>query len=198
MKKKNILKFLSLLLTISLFFNTSTISQAKSKVKLNKTKVVLAMNNIVDLTVKNTSKKPKWSSSNKSVAIVNSDGEVKAINTGIARIKAKIGNKKYTCTVIVPKQFISNKSITLRKGESKKLQIYGISKTDEITWTSTDDRVADISESGNVIGKKSGKAIIYAILNYGVGKTYKCEVTITDESSSSNPIPTTTLVLEYK
>ena len=51
--------------------------------------------------VKGTKKKPKWSSSKKSVATVSSKGKVVAKKAGSATITAKIGKKKYKCKVTV-------------------------------------------------------------------------------------------------
>lgn len=67
---------------------------------LNKTKVSLTpgQNTVLKL---DTSKKIKWSSSNKKVASVTSKGKVTAKQAGKATITASVGKKKYTCVVTV-------------------------------------------------------------------------------------------------
>lgn len=47
------------------------------------------------------SKSVKWSSSNPEIAIVYSNGKVKAVSTGTATITATVGDKTATCTVTV-------------------------------------------------------------------------------------------------
>lgn len=76
-------------------------TQAKAKVKLNKTSISLQKGKTYTLKVKGTKKKPKWSSNKKSIATVSKKGKVTAKKAGNAVITAKIGKKKYTCKVKV-------------------------------------------------------------------------------------------------
>lgn len=69
--------------------------------KISKSKVTLTKGKSITLKVTGTKKKPKWSSSKKSVAVVSRNGRVTAKKAGTAKITAKIGKKKYTCKVIV-------------------------------------------------------------------------------------------------
>lgn len=185
MKRKKYLKLLSLVIIVALLVNISTASQAKPKPKLNKTKLTLTIGRSSSLTLKNTNAKVKWSSSNKSVASVNSLGDVTAKKAGTANIKAKAGKKTYTCKVTVPKQYISKTAMTLDAGSSKTLRIYGVSSSDDIFWSSDDESIATVSSKGKVTALASGRTIIRATLNSGVGKTYKCEVLVYGD----NPYP---------
>lgn len=185
MKRKKYLKLLSLVIIVALLVNISTASQAKPKIKLSKTKLTLTIGQVGSLTLKNTTAKVKWSSSNKSVASVNSIGDVTAKKAGSAKIKAKSGKKTYTCTVTVPKQYISKTAMTLNAGDSKTLKVYGISTKDDVFWSSDDESVATVSKNGMVTAFESGRTTIRAILNSGVGKTYKCEVLVYGD----NPYP---------
>ena len=185
MKRKKYLKLLSLVIIVALLVNISTASQAKPKPKLNKTKLTLTIGRSSSLTLKNTSAKVKWSSSNKSVASVNSLGDVTAKKAGTANIKAKAGKKTYTCKVTVPKQYISKTAMTLDAGSSKTLRVYGVSSSDDIFWSSDDESIATVSNKGKVTALASGRTIIRATLNSGVGKTYKCEVLVYGD----NPYP---------
>lgn len=185
MKRKKYLKLLSLLIIVSLVVNISTASQAKATVKLSKTKLTLTIGQVGSLTLKNATAKVKWSSSNKTVATVNSIGDVTAKKAGTAKIKAKSGKKTYTCTVTVPKQYLSKTAMTLNAGSSKTLKVYGISSKDDVFWSSDDESIATVSSKGKVTALESGKTIIRAILNSGVGKTYKCEVLVYGD----NPYP---------
>ncbi len=53
------------------------------------------------LKLKGTTRKPKWSSSNKRIAIVTSEGKIEARSKGTVKVTAKLGKKKYTCKVKV-------------------------------------------------------------------------------------------------
>lgn len=122
---KRILKKLSiLLLTIIIIFSMTCSASAAS---INKKKVTLYTGQTVQLKVSGTTKKIKWTSSNKSVATVTSKGKVSAKKKGQATIIAKIGSKKYTCKITVniksknvyelsncKYQYVSSKIVTYR------------------------------------------------------------------------------------
>ncbi len=87
------------------------VSASAANVKLSKTTMALCVGQKKTLTVKNTKKKVTWSSSKKGVASVSSKGVVKGKKEGKAKITAKVGNKKYTCTVVVKKSELANWNI---------------------------------------------------------------------------------------
>lgn len=98
MKKLLTWLFVAMLtLTITPAMNT----QAKAKVKLNKTTISLQKGKTYTLKVKGTKKKAKWSSNKKTIATVTKKGKVTAKKPGTAVITAKIGKKKYKCKVKV-------------------------------------------------------------------------------------------------
>ncbi len=191
MTKRSRLKILSVFLIILLLVNSfmTSVSQAKPKVKLNKTSVTLTIGSTTKLKVKNTTKKVKWSSSNKFVAEVASDGEVCANKAGKAKITARVGNKKYTCKIKVLRQCISNDTILLNVGESHNLKILGISKNDTINWGSDDEDIAIVSGNGEVTALKSGETNVYAMLNDGIGETYECKVIVIGNNIFATPTP---------
>ena len=76
-------------------------AQAAKKVKLNKTKAEVYVGKKITLKVLGTNKKVTWSSSNKRVAKVNQKGVVTGVGLGDAKIYARVGSKKLTCTVSV-------------------------------------------------------------------------------------------------
>ena len=82
-------------------FAVTDTTYAASKIKLNKTKVTLNVNQTTTLKVKGTSKKVTWSSSNKKVAKVSKKGKVTAVKAGKAKITAKVASKKLICKVTV-------------------------------------------------------------------------------------------------
>ena len=69
--------------------------------RLSKTSISLTVGNKYNLKVTGTRQKVKWSSSNKKVATVTSKGVVTGKKAGTVKITAKVGSKKYICTVSV-------------------------------------------------------------------------------------------------
>ncbi len=68
---------------------------------------------------------------------------------------------------------LNKKKLTLVVGKSATLQITGTKA--KVTWTSSDKKVATVTGSGKVTGKKEGKATITATVNK---KKYSCAVTV--------------------
>lgn len=66
-----------------------------------KKKLTVKVGKSKKLSVKNTTKKVTWSSSNKKIAKVNKSGKVTGVKAGKAVIKAKVGGKTLKCTVTV-------------------------------------------------------------------------------------------------
>ncbi len=100
MKKTSYYKGIFVMAFLMFFFVVASRAQAAS-IKLSKTSVTLSVKQKKTLKVTGTSKKVKWSSSDTSVATVSNSGLVKAKAVGSATITAKVGSKKFTCTVKV-------------------------------------------------------------------------------------------------
>jgi uncharacterized protein YjdB len=129
-----------------------------------------------------------WRSSNTKVATVTSDGVVKGVKGGIAKISATIdgvSNATATCTVTVrqpaTKIALNKKSITLKKGKKFTLKaklspgnVYTSYK--KVKWTSSNKKVATVSSAGKVTAKKKGTAYITATTHNG--KKVKCKVKV--------------------
>lgn len=194
---KKLKEFIAFVLVIGLLVSTPGVFAAAASPRLNKKAVTITIGNTVELTVKNTTKKVKWSSSNKAVAKVDSDGDVTAKKAGKAKITAKVGKKKYTCNVTVPKQYISAKSAFIQKGSKQKLNIYGVSKSDSLFWGSDYERIATVSQSGEITANSIGETTVYVVINNGYGEMYECDVVVYEKTASgdivtSTPKPTMT------
>lgn len=144
------------------------------------------------LFVKDTTRSVKWSSSKRSVARVNSAGVVKARKAGKAVITAKVGKKKYKCTVTVRQPVtriaLSKASVTIKKGKSKTIKATikpGNAYKKAIKWKSSDSKIASVSKKGKVTAKAAGTAVITAKAKDGSGVTAVCLVTVRDPD---NPI----------
>ena len=128
-----------------------------------------------------------WQSSNTSVATINEEGTL--ITTGI-------GKTIVTCTahngvsaqcevtvnpVLVEKIALSETEAELTVGEKLQLEatIAPENATDKsVTWSSTNEAVAVVNESGLVTAVGSGTCQIKATANDGSGKTASCLVTV--------------------
>lgn len=133
------------------------------------------------LKMKGTSKKPKWSTSNKKVATVDSNGKVTAVSKGTAFITAKIGKKKYVCKITVknPSPKISKSSIKIVKDSTYTLNMKNTSK--KVTWYSNNKKIATVNSKGKVTAVGKGTTYIKAKVN---GKTYSCKVIVEAPSFS--------------
>lgn len=142
-----------------------------------------------------------WSSSNQTVASVNSNGKVTAKKTGTATITVKTSNSKTAqCKVTVksaPTSVTTNStSVTLGVGES-----YTISETTNsgtyanaanLKWTSTNQSVAAVTKGGSnkatITAKATGAAYVKITLYNGL--TAQCKVTVKPAPTSVTTNPT--------
>lgn len=128
-----------------------------------------------------------WLSSNTSVATINTNGELTAIGIGTTTITCTAHNGVYAqCEVTVSPVLVSN--ITLNETEAEltvgeKLQMEALIAPDNatdknVTWSSTNEAVAVVSESGLVTAVGSGTCQIKATANDGSGKSASCLITV--------------------
>ena len=165
---------------------------AVTSVTLNKTSVKLLVNGTETLTATvkpddATNKTITWSSSDESVATVNSSGKITAKKLGTADITATANNgKTATATVVVYKPMtsitLSKISETLKVGDTDTLT-YSYLPTDatdtEVTWSSSDETIATVDQTGKVTAVKVGEATITATAKTGSAKA-SCKYTVTE------------------
>lgn len=152
-------------------------------IKLSETSVSLYKGKSKQLhaTVTGTNKKPSWTSSNKSVASVDSNGKITAKKSGSATITCKIGSKKASCKVTVKNPVKATKSLKLNRSkismyitESTKIKATVTGKSKKVTWKSSNSKIATV-KNGVITAKKTGTVTITASCN-GIKKT--CSVTV--------------------
>ena len=148
--------------------------------RLDQTKVTLLTDQKVVLNIldkANPEDVVQWSSNKKKIASVNEFGEVTGLKKGKAVITAKIGKKKYKATVTVKKRQIkiNPAKTTIEKDQHIFLQLLNKKDEDQAVWTTSNDKVVIVAQSGEIAGVEPGKATI----TVQVGKQKaKAEITV--------------------
>jgi len=96
-------KLLVLILVFSFISPLPVNSVQAAAIKISNKILTLETGKTKILKMKGTSKKVKWTSSNKQVASVSAKGKITAKTVGTATITAAVSNKKYSCKVTVVK-----------------------------------------------------------------------------------------------
>ena len=124
-----------------------------------------------------------WSSDNSNVATVSQSGVVSAKNAGTANVTVKTDNgKTATCNVTVSAKSVTSVSIpstlSLEAGETYTLTptITPSDAATSYTWSSDNNSVAGVSQTGVVTAKEAGIANI--TVKTDNGKTATCKVTV--------------------
>jgi len=165
---------------------------AVTSISLNKMSLTLNVGNTASLaaTINPTNASNKtitYSSSNNAIVTVDSTGKITAKKVGSATITAKTTNgKTATCYVTVKAVEVAVTSISLNKtsltikvgaSESLRTTIYPTNATNKnVTWTSSNSRVATVDNNGKVTAKMIGSTTITAKSNNG--KTINCLVKV--------------------
>ena len=120
-----------------------------------------------------TDRSVTWSSSDSSIVSVNGDGVIVGRKEGTAVVTVKTNDGNYTdsCAVMVNKSGISLNNLTLNKHSltlatksSERLSaIIGTSVSNNVIWSSSDEKVATVDNKGNVTAKTYGTAAITAV-----------------------------------
>ena len=172
---------------------TALNTTSPESVKLNKTSLTLGVGESYTLnstiTPSNAITTYSWSSSNKDVATVSSNGNITAKKSGTATITVKTSNgKTATCKITVknaPSKISLNKTaITLGVGETFDLNSSLPSGTASysVKYSSNNTAVATVNSSGGLVtAKKVGTATITAT-TYN-GKKVTCTVTVKNAPS---------------
>ena len=157
-------------------------------IKLNSSSLKLATTQTATLktTVVPSSSKITWRSSDKSIASVNSKGNVTAKKPGTATITASIkyNGKTYSAkcktTVKSPAIKLSKESLSVHRDSSYTLKFSTFPSKQSVKWTTSNSSIATVS-AGKIKAKRIGKCTITAYFTFS-GKTYKalCKVTVKD------------------
>jgi len=140
-----------------------------------------------------------WASSNTNVATVDTKGKItaKAFGTSTITVTTVDGNKKASCNVYtfipVTSINISSKTLSVNIGASNTLSATVLpanATSKEVTWKSSNSKIATVNESGKVTGIAKGSATI-TVTSVEGSKTATCKVTVTIPVASVSVSPST-------
>lgn len=125
-----------------------------------------------------------WSSSDNSVAAVNSDGDVTGVAAGEAVITVSAGKSSATCKVTV--RALAVQEVKLDKSSAEmiigdkfalKATVLPADADAKVSWKSLNKSVASVDANGNVEALAAGKATIVAEAG---GKIAQCMITVNE------------------
>lgn len=134
-----------------------------------------------------------WTSSNVGVAKVSAAGKVTGVTGGVAIITGTTEDGGYTvvCTVTVIEKVttvsLNHSSYRLVKGKTVKLKATVTSNAatnPKVKWTSNKKKIATVTSTGLVKGKKVGTCVIKATAKDGSKKSAKCTIRVIQRVSS--------------
>ena len=129
--------------------------------------------------------KVSWKSTNVDVAAIAEDGTVTAKGAGQATIKITVGDVSATCKVNVVQPvtsiYLNKTSLEMTALDTYQLQasVYpSEANNKEVSWESSDEKVATVDENGLVQAKEKGTAVITAKAKDGSEVSRSCKVTV--------------------
>ncbi|MBY0118707.1 Ig-like domain-containing protein [Paenibacillus sp. AGC30] len=149
----------------------------------NKSKKLVANAEYIDASKEDVTSKATWTSSNADVVYV-SNGDLIAYKSGTATITVAYGGKtvKFTVNVDVADKYeMDKKKASVAVGgttSAKVLALYGETSKDiseDATWSSSSDKIAEVDSKGVITGVATGKATITAKIE---GKTLTLPVEV--------------------
>ena len=126
-----------------------------------------------------------WKSTNVEVAAIAEDGTVTAKGAGQATIKVTVGEVSATCKVNVVQPvtsiYLNKTALEMTALDTYQLQasVYpSEANNKEVSWESSDEKVATVDKNGLVQAKEKGTAVITAKAKDGSEVSRSCKVTV--------------------
>ncbi|MCM1091421.1 MAG: leucine-rich repeat protein [Butyrivibrio sp.] len=130
-----------------------------------------------------------WKSSDETIATVSDAGIVTAKGLGEATLRVTVGNMSASCKVLVVQPVTSislNKtSLSLEAMETYTLTASvgpGTANDKTVTWSTSDENVVAVEQTGVVTALRKGTATITVTANDGSGVSRSCTVTVTSST----------------
>ena len=160
-----------------------------TNVVLDKTELILNRGMKYSLTMTVTpasfTDEVSWKSTNVNVAAIAEDGTVTAKEAGQATIKVTVGDVSATCKVNVVQPvtsiYLNKTSLEMTALDTYQLQasVYpSEANNKEVSWESSDEKVATVDKNGLVQAKEKGTAVITAKAKDGSEVSRNCKVTV--------------------
>lgn len=132
----------------------------ETKVKLKKSSITLYVNQTakINAQITNPVGETSYLNSHREVAEVDSSGKITALKKGSTEITVLNNKIKALLKVNVKEPKLNKTSISLEKGRSFKISVIG--KAGTPIYKSSNKKIAEVSASGKVKAKKTGKAYI--------------------------------------
>ena len=177
-----------------------TVKRPVSSIQLNKTSLVLYRGTsnvsetltamVIPSDASNTA--VTWTSSNTSAVTISSSGVVtgKARGTATITVTANDGSGAQATCVVEVKQYVTSisldkASLPLVIGDEATLFVTSVlpdnANDKTYTWSSSDDSIVSVDNSGKVTAKAKGKATIKATANDGSGVNATCSVVVSSK-----------------
>lgn len=152
-----------------------SVNVVATSIKLNKPSTTIYVNGTVKVPVNvvNPIGKTTYTTSNKSYATVDGNGNVKGVKAGKVKVTVNNNGISKVFEVTVKKPTLNKTSLKLSKGKTFTLKITG--KVGNARFSSSNKSVATVDSNGKIKGVKKGSSVISVKTN---GITLKCSVKV--------------------
>lgn len=150
-----------------------------SSITINSHEILMLTGKMRTLTARlyptNSTESIHWVSSDTSVVVVDSNGQITTVGPGSCQVTAytSYGTVQDTCTVY--SMAISKSSTVLEQYDTFNLYVDGAPSSAAVSWRSSNPRIATVTQRGIVTARMPGECTITATVD---GKTVTCNVTV--------------------
>ena len=116
-----------------------------------------------------------WYSTDTGIVVVDDNGVITTVGPGEAEVVVESDNSGVSSSCIVHSLGLSKTYITLEQYDQFWLDVIGTD--DNVIWRSSNPRVCEITQTGEITAKKAGTTTVYAIVD---DKTLTCTVKVTN------------------
>ncbi|MDE6368711.1 MAG: Ig-like domain-containing protein, partial [Muribaculaceae bacterium] len=144
-----------------------------------------------------------WSSSDRSVVVVDENGTLTPLKAGKATVTATTAdgtNLSASCSVTVLPPLatgvtLSNTSVSLTVKESMTLKatVSPAEADQKVEWSTSDAKIVTVDAKGTITAQSAGSAVVTATATDGSGVAASCQVTVTDAKVTSITLSKTAL-----
>ena len=144
----------------------------------SKLKLVLEVNEEKQLSISeelSDNTEMEWTSSDSTIATVDENGKVKALKSGNTVITCTSEDKSYTESInVLVVDLEYQLAVDLNVGDKCRLTVDDLSNTTNVTWSSYDSTIANVSAKGKVTATSEGLTYIVASNKDGneIGRIY--------------------------